>query len=151
MKMDPNIRVKTDRRHQTLYNQLRNVAVGDSHELFFLCACLGYREKAPKALGKNGDPRFWSGTISPEEWCCFYAMMLEESGMDFKAIQDDGKVMTRMEEYANGGMEILIERVLGEYINSDEAQVSIDESASKELPKLLLNHIFVEAFASSSR
>jgi len=78
-------------------------------------------------------------------------MMLEESGMDFKAIQDDGKVMTRMEEYANGGMEILIERVLGEYINSDEAQVSIDESASKELPKLLLNHIFVEAFVSSSR
>ncbi len=73
------------------------------HELFFLCVCLGYKTKTRKPLGKNGDGRFWSRTITPDEWTCYYAMMIEVNNMDFHSITDDKKVLFCMEEYANGG------------------------------------------------
>ena len=66
MNMSGDIRVKTDRKYRNLYNDLKNFAVGDMHELFFLCSCLGFRAKKKKSLGSNGEDRFWSRTITPE-------------------------------------------------------------------------------------
>jgi len=151
MKMDTQIRVKTDRRYGKLYNQMKNVALGEMHELFFLCACLGYRAGRHKSLGKSGEDKFWSVTITPEEWCSFYAMVLEERGMDFAAVQDDNAVIARMEEYANAGMEVLIENVLKDYLagSGGQEEVSLNETASKDLAKVLLSYIFVEAYAES--
>ena len=40
MSFSEDIRVKTEQKYKTLYNELKNFAVGDMHELFFLCACL---------------------------------------------------------------------------------------------------------------
>lgn len=116
MTMDTNIRVKTDRKCRTLYRDLTNLAVGDSHELFFICACLGYRRKHSVPLGRSGDDRFWSDTITPEEWTAFYAMLLQENEMDFNVVQDDKKVIARVEEFSNGGMEILLDECLDGYV-----------------------------------
>ena len=143
MKMDTNIRVRTDRQHRTLYNQLRSHALGDSHELFFLCVCLARKHQAPKRLGRSGDDRFWSGTIEPEEWCCYYAIVLEENDMDFAQVGDDRNVIARMEEYANGGMDILINDCLKDYLaalSGDE--LVLDMNAARELPKALLGYFF---------
>ena len=143
MKMDTNIRVRTDRKHRTLYNQLRSHALGDSHELFFLCACLARKHQVPKRLGGNGDDRFWSGTIEPEEWCCYYAIVLEENNMDFAQVTDDKTVIARMEEYANGGMDILINECLKDYLAASSGdELVIDMNAARELPKALLSYFF---------
>lgn len=145
MKMDTSIRVRTDRSYKDLYNQLRNVVVDESHELFFLCACLGFRKKKRIPLGARGDDRFWSNTIRPEEWCCYYSLILEENGMDFSKIKDDKKVIATIEEYANGGMEILIEDCMGDYLIKSDDRFSLDSAAVKDLPKLLLHYIYEES------
>lgn len=148
MKMDSNIRVRTDRRHRTLYNQIRSHALGDNHELFFLCVCLARKHKAPKSLGRSGDDRFWSGTIEPEEWCCYYAIVLEETDMDFEHVADDKSVIGRIEEYANGGMEILINDCLKDYLSASyDDELSLDMNAAHELPKTLLGYFFEQGMS----
>lgn len=142
MKMDGQIRVKTDARYARIYNDLKNVVVGDFHELFFLCACLGYKYNRKILLGKTREDRFWSNTISPCEWACFYAMFLEENGMDFASIQDDKLVINRMEEYANGGIEILLDEFLNDYVMSNKEEPQLDTGYSRELPKNFLHFIF---------
>ena len=151
MKMDTTIRVRTDRKYRTLYNQLRSHALGDSHELFFLCACLARKRQCPKPLGRNGDDRFWSATIEPEEWCCYYAMILEENNMDFAQVADDKRVMARIEEYANGGMDVLIADCLKDYLAAASSEeLVIDMNAAKELPKALLAYLFEQGISEGA-
>ena len=147
MKMDTNIRVRTDRRFRTLYKQLKGLVVGDMHELFFLCACLGYKRRNAVPVGKAADDRFWSGTIEPDEWSCYYAMVLEENAHDFTAIQDDKAVVERVEQYANGGLIILIDELLKEYLAADDGEPAVDPGSIGELPKELLQYIFAERLA----
>lgn len=142
MKMDRNIRVKTDKKYRTLYKQLANLAVGDSHELFFVCACLAYKRRKRQPLGKRGDDRFWSGTITPEEWSCYYAMHLADHDMDFQVLHDDAVVIAAIEEYANAGMELLREELLCDYTTESKDEVVLDAARCSELPKEFLYYVF---------
>ena len=145
MNMAGDIRVRSDRHHRTLYNDLRNFVTKDMHEIFFLCTCLGYRADKRKPLGRNGDDRFWSNTITPEEYANFYAMVIESSEMDFSVIADDKIVIARMEEYANAGMDILLEDILSDYTIQRDSDLRLDPSCSKELPKVLLAYVYEKA------
>ena len=142
MNMAGDIRVRTARQHRTLYNDFRNFVVKDMHEIFFLCACLGYREGKRRPLGRDGDDRFWSSTITPEEYASFYAMVIESSDMDFSAIADDRIVIATMEEYANAGIQILLRGVIADYILDHGDEIRLDPGCSKELPKVLLSHVY---------
>jgi len=141
MSMDRNIRVKTDKQYKSLYRQMTNLVVGDSHELFFVCACLGYKRKAREPLGKRGDDKFWSGTITPEEWACYYAMHLSDNHMDFQTLSDDTKVLAAIEEYANAGTKILLEELLCDYATVSDEDVTLDLARCRELPKVFLNYV----------
>lgn len=142
MKMDGQIRVKTDGRHARLYNDLKNTAVGEFHELFFVCACIGYKERQRKPIDRSGGDRFWSNTIPPREWACYYAMVLSDNGMDFASIQDDRAVLGVIEEYANAGMQLLIAEFLSDYLIAADTEPQLDPAASRELPKHLLHHVY---------
>ena len=97
MKMDGKIRVATDAHYKELYNNMKGSGtVGDFHELFFVCACLGYRGKKSIPIKKRDD-RFWSSTITPREWTCYYAMILEQNGYDYTKVSDDKDVLTMIE------------------------------------------------------
>jgi len=147
MKMDSTIRVKTERKYRALYRDLTNLAVTESHELFFICACLGYQRRHPVPLGKRGDDRFWSSTFTPEEWTAFYAMLLQENNMDFGTVQDEKQVIARIEEYANGGMEILLAECLDGYVSVSDDDILLDGTASRELPKTMLHYVFERAIS----
>jgi len=138
------IRVKTETRYRQLYSDLKNFVLGDSHELFFICTCLGYKAKKRKLLSgvKSDRERFWSDTITPKEWACYKAIILKESNFDLKAIQDDKATLQIIEEYANGGMEILIEECLKDYVIAKDGALQLDKSSSKELPRHFLYHLF---------
>ena len=112
MSMSGEIRVRTESKYKNLYNDMRNFALGDMHEFFFLCACLGYKAGKPKELGSGAEDRFWSKTFTPDEYACFYAMILEKKDMELSSIADDKVVIAEMEKYANAGMEILIDDFL---------------------------------------
>jgi hypothetical protein len=145
MNMAGDIRVRTDRHHRGLYNDFRNFVAKDMHEMFFLCACLAYRAGKCKPLGQYGDDRFWSSTITPEEYASFYAMVIEANKMDFTSIADDKKVIAVMEEYANAGMDILMEDVLHNYTLERGEDLRIDPSCSDDLPKVLLAYVHEKA------
>lgn len=140
--MDGQIRVKTDARYARIYNDLKGVAVGDFHELFFLCVCLGHKYGKSTSLGRSREDRFWSSTISAHEWACYYAMFLQDRAMDFVDVNDDRIVMSRMEEYANGGMAVLLGEFLDDYVAGNQAEPQLDPAHDKELPKNLLHFIF---------
>jgi hypothetical protein len=142
MKMDGEIRVKTEGKYGSLYNDLKNLVVGDFHEIFFVCACLGIKNQKSKALGKDKEDRFWSKTINPREWACYYAAVLEENNMDFNAIQDDKREITRIEEYANAGMELLIDCFLKDYLLQNSNGFQLDSGVSQEISKEFLHFIF---------
>jgi len=140
--MSEDIRVKTDAKYKALYNELKNFVVGDMHELFFICTCLGYKANNPKLLGSNGEDRFWSRTIRPEEYVCYYSMLLEKNNMDISIIKDDKLVLSKIEEYANGGMEILIKEFLSDYLIKSSTELNLDPTSVKELPKTFLSFIY---------
>ena len=142
MKMTGDIRVRTDKKYRNLYNDLKNFVARDMHEIFFICACLGYTKGKKKPLGREGDDRFWSGTITPEEYASYYAMLIESKDMDFSVIADDKAVIAEMEKYANAGMEIVIDDLLDDYMIDKTDNLRLDPSCSKELPKILLAYIY---------
>jgi len=147
MKMDGNIRVATDARYKELYNNMKNNgAVDDFHELFFLCACIGYR-KGVQASIKKRDDRFWSRTITPPEWACYYAMVLEQNDFDYEKVSEDKEILAIIEGYANAGMEFLIENFLGDYLisSSKNADPQLDPTCCKELPKQFVHFIFEQS------
>lgn len=141
MAMSGEIRVKTSSRFRHLYNELKNVVIRDMHELFFLCACVGYTRRRSLPLGTSKDDRFWSKTISPDEWACYYAMIIKDHSMDFRTISSDEEVIARIEEYANAGMEILLEEVLRDYLLKGSSEPRIDMSSIECLPREFLFHI----------
>jgi hypothetical protein len=147
MKMDGNIRIATDAKHKELYNNMKSYgAIDDFHELFFLCACLGYR-KGINSPVKKRDDRFWSRTITPREWSCFYGMILESHSYDYTKISDDRDVLAVMESYANAGMDLLINEFLGDYLfpASKSSNPQLDPTCCKELPKHLVHFVFEQS------
>lgn len=142
MRMDGQIRVKTDACYARIYNDLKGLAVGDFHELFFLCACLGYKHGQTRSVGRTREDRFWSSTIDAREWACYYVMVLEDNNMNFASIRDDKTVMGRIEDYASAGMEILLGEFLSDYVLTNKQEPQLDPVSSRELPKNLLHFIF---------
>lgn len=146
--MDSQIRVRTEARLADLYDDLKRLVVGEFHDLFFICACLGYSTGKRKSLSRAQD-RFWSGTITPWEWTCYYAMILNDKDRNLSSISDDKTVMRVIEEYANAGMDLMIEELLSHYLLTGQKVPRIDQSASKELPKVTLGYIFGRVPAES--
>ena len=143
--MSVDIRVRTSREYKKLYNDFRKRAVQDSHELFFIGACIGYRSGKRIPLGGSAEDRFWSSTITAEEWASYYAMFLESKEFDFGALVDDRVVIQAIEEYSNAGIGILLEELLSEYTRGDTADIGLDPGCSSELPKILLAYLFEQA------
>lgn len=145
MKMDGDIRVRTSRDHQQLYNDLKGLLVREFHELFFLTACLGFRNGRHTTLGKSAEERFWSRTITPDEWSTYYALVLTQSGMDFSAVKDDKAVIAAIEEYAHGGMLYFIENTLHGYLIDKDGVLFVDKSVSPDLPRRVMSELFDNA------
>lgn len=152
MKMDGKLRVATEASYKELYNNMKSVGVVDDfHELFFVCACIGYRKGQSSPIKKRDD-RFWSSTINPTEWTCYYSMILEQNDFDYIKVSDDKEVISTIEGYANAGMKILIDEFLSDYlVNSSKAlDPQLDITCSKELPKAFIHYIFDQTQGSTA-
>jgi len=142
VKMHGDIRVKTHAKYKNLYKEFRNLIVRDSHELFFVSACLGYSRDIRSPLGRNADERFWSNTITPEEYSTYYAMLIETAGMEFDSINSDTNVLAIIEEYSNAGMEILISELLVDFVIEQNNDIRLDPSCKKDIPKIILAYLY---------
>ena len=145
MKRDERRRIRTARQHGKLYTELKGILVQEFHELFFLSACVGYRNDCPVPLGKSGEDRFWSDTITPEEWSTYYSMILARNNMEFGNIQDDNSVIAQIEEYAHGGILFLIENVLNGFLVEKDGEYILDKTVAKGLPRRVMQFVFETA------
>lgn len=136
LQMSQRIRVKVATEYKGIYNSLKGIAVGDFHELFFICVCLGKRFGRKEALKKSGDT-FWSSTILPDEWYAYYAIYLEEHDMELSSLGSDDAILSLMQEYANGGMGYLLEDFLCDYTKRDASGVYVVDHVDG-LPRELL-------------
>jgi len=141
--MSEPLRVKTEAKYKNIYSDLKNVAIGDFHELFTICAFLGHRNGNVVPLGganKDRD-RFWSDTFSEREWACFRAICLKDKRIEYTEIKDDKRVLSSIEEYANGGITVLIKDFLNEFITEKDGMYFIEENTTGDLPKRFLSYI----------
>ncbi len=130
------MRVKIAPQHKGIYDALKNCAVGDFHELFFLCVCVGHKNGSREPLKKQEDC-FWARTMSENEWHAYYAIHLHDHEMDLACLSDDEKVIAAMQEYANAGMAFLLREFLDDYTKKDSSgNYVVDHLA--ELPRELL-------------
>lgn len=142
MNMDLDIRVRVDKKLSKLYNDLKGRVIEDSHELFFFFACIGFRNKCKQPLEKKED-KFWSKTIEPREWACYYSMILETHDFDIDSISDDNKVIREIEEYANGGFYIAYKDFLGYFITKANGEYRlITNLDGAELMFDFINYIY---------
>lgn len=134
--MRPDIRVKIDRKYKGIYDSLKNHTVGDFHELFFLCVCLGHKTQTQVKLSKREDC-FWSKTIIPSEWFTYYALFINDNNNNITSLGDDFAIIESMQEYANGGMQYLIDELLTDYFATDSSGNYLTVN-KEQLPKELL-------------
>lgn len=139
MKQSTDIRVKTDQRHEQLYKDLRPFC-GEAHAVFFLCFCTGLRAGRRGEDKTSRGERFFSGSIEPDEWACYYAVAVKEGGMDLAVLDNDKRVLQIAESYADGGMQVLIEGLLSNYM-ANEDELRLDTRACSELAWELLKFI----------
>ncbi|MGA2034985.1 MAG: hypothetical protein ABSG68_22275 [Thermoguttaceae bacterium] len=145
MKMDERRRIRTSKRHGELYRELKGTLVQEFHELFFLSACVGFRNQCPAPLGRMAEERFWSDTITRDEWSAYRAMILSCNDMDFNAIQDEKAVIEKIEEYAHGGMLYLIENVLNGFLVEKDGDYAVDKTVVRDLPRRVMHYVFETA------
>jgi hypothetical protein len=144
---DGDIRVKTDAKYRALYNDMKKErAITDFHDLFFVCACIGFSRNDKKPI-QRGDDRFWSNTISSTEWSCYYAMMMKLNDLELSSICDDRAVIATMQEYSNAGLGFLIEDFLGDYLlpGSKDSEPQLDPSVAEMLPVDFLYYILEQS------
>jgi hypothetical protein len=139
MKQSPDIRVRTTPEYEALYRDLRPFC-GEAHAVFFLCTCLGFQAGRKAPLEAKRAERFWSSTITPDEWACYYAIVAEESGLDFSLLGDDRRVISSVEAYADEGMRVLVEELLFGYLVRP-GELRLDPSGSRELAWEVLKFI----------
>ena len=139
MKQSTDIRVKTDPRFEQLYKDLKPYC-GEAHSVFFLCFCLGVKTGRRAASNAKRAERFWSGTITADEWACYYAVATDAGQMDFGVLDDDKAVVQIAESYADGGMEVLIDELLRTFMVKADAY-KLDTSACSDLSWEMLKFI----------
>ena len=145
MKRDTEIRVATEKKYTTLYNDLKKYnVINDFRELFFVCVCLAYKKKRSTPL-KMGEDRFRTNSFTSREWATYYAIFLKEHNMDFATVKDEKHIMKHMEAYANAGMEVLLEEFLGDYVKVTNGEPYIIPLGSRELPKNFIQYLLSEA------
>lgn len=133
------IRVRTEKKHKTLYSELKQLNLGDAHVVFFIAVCIGHEAGRRRPI-ESRDDRFWSDTIGKDEWAIYQSIFMREEGDQLQAINNYEAIIRRMEEYANGGIDIMLENTLC-FDKHDDGEVFIKKSETENLLSRLLVYI----------
>ncbi|WP_174733239.1 hypothetical protein [Mesobacillus harenae] len=100
-------------------------------DLFLLCASLGFKKDRKKPIGERGR-EFRTNYLNTRQKSTAYSIILSdgELGKNIEAFGENEfprKSRKRLEEYAQGGMEILIEDVFGRRWDGNQLDKSYSE------------------------
>ena len=114
MKIDRLFVTKGDR--EKYYNPLKDEEYFKEHsDIFTLAALYGFINNARKKISKR-DGLIRLHTFDQEiQIPLFKAIAVNAEGGDINILKDEGKVFLIVEEYANGGITLLYENVMGKW------------------------------------
>jgi hypothetical protein len=141
-----NIRVEVHRRYHEIYRQLVGQVthypkIFNQHaDVFTLCACLGFRHG--RNPNNKGADLFWSHSFNAEQETVLTAIAVRNANFDYTLMERPEEIIRIAESYADGGMELLLESVLGDFIRKDDTGgLSLDYHESSLLEKSLLVYV----------
>lgn len=136
-------RVYTKPEYVKVYQRLKGLVFNEYHTLFALCVYLGYRNKK-RIIKAAKKELFWSHTFSAHELTAFHALfVLEGENGDYSLLKDGEKAVGWLQDYANGGMEILLESdILKRFIIQKDGEIDIDCSSRDNLQKQMMYYVF---------
>ena len=144
------VRVSVNKKYTKLYkalSQSSNIrkSIFERHaKIFTLCVALGFNYNQRNEFNSGElENLFWSKTFEKHDLTVIYSLAINnDSENTYDIISDKEKMISIAEEYADGGMEILIENVLSEYIKEDEnGFLYLNHSESSYLEKEILSFI----------
>lgn len=131
----------TSQRYKNVYDYLREKLGLKIHEIFLLCATIGFK-KGEKLKRVDKGSEFRSNYFTTQQRASFYTIVLldQELGKNVEAFDDSDfqiKAIKTMEEYAEAGMTILVNEVFMEKWDGSK----LDESY-KEYEVDILSYIY---------
>lgn len=108
-----------NKKYEDIYDYFRSEHGIETAEMFLLCASIGFKGERRKSFLKDSkNKQFRSNYLRPIGKTSFYSMLLadDELGLEVEDFSEENKdkysqYISRIEEYAEGGIEILIEEV----------------------------------------
>ncbi|MBT2682247.1 hypothetical protein [Bacillus sp. ISL-37] len=109
--------VYTSKKYEEIYYHFNKNFEVKYQDLFLLCASIGFKKNRKLPLGERGR-ELRTNYLKVKQKATVYSIILsdEELGKNIEAFEEDEfprKARKRIEEYAEGGMEILVEEVFG--------------------------------------
>lgn len=111
-------------------------------DLFILCCTIGFKEGKKNVL-KNTEMLLWSGTLNEHQETVLRAIAVKSSDEENLSILDEPEKIYRVaEEYADYGMEILIEDILSPYITPQEDEtLTVVYNSQADLLKTIFHYV----------
>lgn len=94
-------------------------------DVYLIAVALGYKNKIKQKTGKSTDIRTYNG-LRDDSKLLIRVIVLSECNHDYELLKDGSKVLKIIEEYANGGMGILYDKVFSGSDFSLEDEVFIE-------------------------
>lgn len=115
----------------------------ENKDLFMLCCTIGFKSGKRNEL-KNSEMLLWSGTLDEHQETILRAIAvksLEEQSLNI--LDEPDRVYKIAEQYADHGMEILIEDIFQPYINVNEnsGNLTIVYDAKADLLKTIIHYV----------
>lgn len=127
--------IYTSKKYEPIYKVLNNLIDIKYHDLFILCAAIGFKNNKKLPLYEKGR-EFRSNYLSREQKATAYSIILNdcELGRKINKFEDRDFIVQsrkRLEEYAEGGMDILVKEVFkskwtGELLDESYGEYEID-------------------------
>lgn len=121
----------TSKKYEEIYFYFNTKFEVKYQDLFLLCASLGFKKDRKGPVGERGR-EFRTNYLNTRQKAAAYSIILsdEELGRNIEAFETENFpriARKRLEEYAEGGMEILIKEVFGRHWDGNQLDKSYTE------------------------
>lgn len=144
------LRVSVNKKYKKIYqgltqnSNLRKSIFERHAKVFTFCAALGFKNDQRRALNSGEiENLFLSETLEEHDLTVIYSIAINTNPENnYNIISDKNEMLSIAEEYANAGMEILIDEVLSDYVQENEDDVLyLNYNDSSFLEKEILSFI----------
>lgn len=125
----------TSKKYEPIYKTLNKNIEIKYHDLFILCAAIGFKNNRSLLIEEKGR-EFRSNYLSREQKATAYSIILNDSklGKRINKFEDKEFILEArkaLEQYAEGGMEILVEEVFkskwtGQILDENYSEYEVD-------------------------